>query len=1117
MSYDKQYATKLKKEKQYEELFQYLSSFAESDNCSALNDLAICYYSGLGVEKDYSKSFYYDNKAANLGAPDSIAILGYDFECGIGVTADVKRAVELYEKSVSLGSTKGMTYLGLCFENGLGVNKDTEKAFSLYLRAAELGNARAQRFLGLCYENGTGTSENIAKAVYWYKKAAEQDNKIAQRWLAMCYENGDGVDVDTSKAIEWYSRAIENDDDISRVLLSCIYYDKFDDEEKDRLALSYLQEAVGNLEKDGYYYSLGCFKLARYYESGYLVECNMEQSFLYDKIAAEYGILGAMLSLANCYEKGLGTPIDNIKAVEWYEKSVEDIDDYMDKAECFLTIANIINDNLDEEKEKSEKYYKAAYTLFLQESINGNVDAFIQLGLLYYAGKGIERNYKKVFECFEKAFVKREDEETGYYIATCYIRGIGVDKNATKGYRILTDIYEKYKSISIEKHKSVPSALLLCFCSICGIGVKANIKFAKKLINELLADYSDDSFVSSYTNLYRGIMYFHGIGEKQDFAVAKEYFLLSPGIGSVLYAPLCDGDYSKAELLGLFYYGYLFGLSQPLSQNDKFAKYFFELSYDNGVVGPKGVDGLHCYLISEKKYKKAYEILSLSQEISPKCKRKLGQHLYYGCGTKRNIDAAIKNFDNAYMSGDDIARVYMACCYAYGIGIKKNEDEARAVLENVSFNNGSFSNVLRGLLIYTGNWGYEKNKEYALTLIKEYLENQRYNLYYRVLSSKRGDYYANIFIDNHLANLHNQFDERKRIKLFLPQALKLISLLIFKNPYSENLSKKEMLRILLSQNQVLIEQNRIYAENQAKISLTLGNIQTNTDAIPEIVEHQKEIFNLLHTIQDYVSKQKKALININTDDEAYNDFFDSVAARMNEALYHKGNASVEFEEAQLKGLFGEYWELLDEYTRKSLVSARVFLANSNSMAYSGLDYSGVCISTCSALEQELKLRFFTGYKAYLKERFKKDYSKWPKSMLYQERTENNSFTIGNLPYIFGGKKRDEQTGRRHQLNISEEERNLLKDYIDTISRNSSGGINDFLNADASGLSFIDRCEDVRCMYRNTAAHTESLSLKTATDCWRDVIGISRNDAAMKVGQVQGLIYDLVRMTKLPDC
>ncbi len=108
---------------------------------------------------------------------------------------------------------------------------------------------------------------------------------------------------------------------------------------------------------------------------------------------------------------------------------------------------------------------------------------------------------------------------------------------------------------------------------------------------------------------------------------------------------------------------------------------------------------------------------------------------------------------------------------------------------------------------------------------------------------------------------------------------------------------------------------------------------------------------------------------------------------------------------------------------------------------------------CSALEQELKLRFFTGYQDYLRRRFQNDFSKWPNEMKYYlpkgEYTENTIFTIGSLPAIFGSRQRDPKTGNRYynpKMNVSDAEKILLNEYIKTIINITGTDIQTFLNA-----------------------------------------------------------------------
>ena len=301
-------------------------------------------------------------------------------------------------------------------------------------------------------------------------------------------------------------------------------------------------------------------------------------------------------------------------------------------------------------------------------------------------------------------------------------------------------------------------------------------------------------------------------------------------------------------------------------------------------------------------------------------------------------------------------------------------------------------------------------------------------------------------------------------------------------------------------------------------------VKTNAKVmeIGELTQEMKVLLEKITDIQSEISSRKAIFQSQeNGEDsieEAYKQFVDSMAETMCRKLYQSGNPNVDFEENTLKGIFGDYYDCLDDYTRRSLVSARVFLSGSNSLSRESLDYSGVVISATSALENELKLRFFDGYQAYLRNRFKSDFSKWPKSMVYDGRTENTVFTIGSLPGIFGSRQRGDNGKRffNKKMSVTPAEKALLDEYLKTILYRSDDDINVFFKEDHHGLNFMDRCEDVRCMYRNAAAHTESLSLEKATDCCRDIIGFDRYDAAQKVGRIQGLILDLAKLSKLPS-
>ena len=300
-----------------------------------------------------------------------------------------------------------------------------------------------------------------------------------------------------------------------------------------------------------------------------------------------------------------------------------------------------------------------------------------------------------------------------------------------------------------------------------------------------------------------------------------------------------------------------------------------------------------------------------------------------------------------------------------------------------------------------------------------------------------------------------------------------------------------------------------------------SDIQEKVFRVDERTKEMKVLLDRIADIQREIKSERGVFQSCLNDDEStepvYKQFVDTIADTICQKLYHGDDSKVAFEENILRGIFGDYWESLDEYTRKSLVSARVFLTGNTSLSNETLDYSGVVISATSALEKELKLRFFDGYKAYLRNRFKRDFSKWPKSMTINGKAENSLFTIGSLPAIFGNRQRDYNGNRfyNQKMIVTPAEKALLNDYLKTILYYSNDDIDTFFRPDIHGLSFLDLCEDIRCLYRNNAAHTDSMTMEEATACCRDVIGTNRNDAAQNVRQVEGLILRLVRISKNP--
>ena len=146
--------------------------------------------------------------------------------------------------------------------------------------------------IGKMYCYGLGTKQDYEKAFEWFLKSAQEGNKFAQYSLANLYYYGNGVEKDLSQAFLWYRKSASQ-------------------------GQPYASYAVAQMYKNGEYVQKDESTAQQYYKralSGFLKIENDEQAD--DNL---YYKLGSM------FKNGLGTEIDIPKAIEYFEKSTENM------------------------------------------------------------------------------------------------------------------------------------------------------------------------------------------------------------------------------------------------------------------------------------------------------------------------------------------------------------------------------------------------------------------------------------------------------------------------------------------------------------------------------------------------------------------------------------------------------------------------------------------------------------------------------------------------------------------------------------------------------------------------------------------------------------------------
>jgi hypothetical protein len=97
-----------------------------------------------------------------------------------------------------------------------------------------------------------------------------------------------------------------------------------------------------------------------------------------------------------------------------------------------------------------------------------------ELGIAYFEGKDVERDYEQAFVLLQDSFEAGEIE-SGYYLALSYFNGLGTEINEKKGFSILE------KTIEETDFKREEAEELLILCYEKGIGTLKDVKKAEKL------------------------------------------------------------------------------------------------------------------------------------------------------------------------------------------------------------------------------------------------------------------------------------------------------------------------------------------------------------------------------------------------------------------------------------------------------------------------------------------------------------------------------------------------------------------------------------------------------------------------------------------------------------
>jgi len=421
------------------------------------------------------------------------------------------------------------------------------------------------------------------------------------------------------------------------------------------------------------------------YAAGLGVEPSQSKALVYYTFAAACDNLFAKMALAYRHWSGISVYQSCESALKYYREVAKRVEE-----EFSYSGANMIHRiRLHDEHENPGSYGSSIvdddliqYYQFLADK--GDVQAQVGLGQLHYQGaRGVEQDFRKALYYFNKAAESGNTNAMAYLGKIYLTGGPTVEKN-------LDLAYEYFKRAADQENAVAQSGLGLMYLQ--GQGVPKDYKKAF----EYFEAAAKKNWVDGHLQL--GIMYHKGLGIKKDYREALKYFQLASQSGHVL------GFYNLAqmhaagtgtlrdcriavELLknvaerGHWGEKFMQAYQEHREGNAKasFVKYAFlsELGYEVAQSNAAFIldrEELLSIFPKNESYQRAlmYWARSASQGYVM-ARVKLGDHHYYGQGTKVDYEVAASHYR---IASDQLnnAQAFFNLGYMHerGLGLKKD-------------------------------------------------------------------------------------------------------------------------------------------------------------------------------------------------------------------------------------------------------------------------------------------------------------------------------------------------------------------------------------------------------------------------------------------------------------
>ncbi|CAE7643928.1 esiB [Symbiodinium sp. CCMP2592] len=401
----------------------------------------------------------------------------------------------------------------------------------------------------------------------------------------------------------------------------------------------------------------------------------------------------ATISLALMYRKGWGVRQDDGKAVELLQKSAELL---QKSAELGNSVAMFDLGSMYDAGDGVQKNHSKAVELYEQAARRGDAASMFNLGLI----DGGKQNYNKAVEWFQEA-ANRGLVEAMFKLGYMYYRGIGVQKNQSKALALLQNAADL---------GNADAMFILGRMYNFGEGVEQNGSKAAQLYSKAADLGTDDAsgnlgvIMYSFANLAK--MYYNGAGVEQNYSKAAQLYGKAADLG--------DAD-------AMLYLGNMYHSGEGVEHNDSKAAQLYSKAADLGNadafvnLGVMYYDGAGV----EQNYSKAAQLYGKAADLgNADAMRNLGNMYHFGEGVEHNDSKAAQLYSKAADLGNADAFANLAVLHYVGAGVEQNYSKAAQLYGKAADLGDADSMFNLGRMYYFG-LGVQQNYTKAAEWLQE--------------------------------------------------------------------------------------------------------------------------------------------------------------------------------------------------------------------------------------------------------------------------------------------------------------------------------------------------------------------------------------------------------------